>query len=252
MAARARARSAATWPRASIGTDGIDGPTDAAGAIVDSTTAVARDGGGSRSPDTLPRRQQQLRVLRRLGDLIRTGPTSTNVGDLQVILIADDLARRRHPPPHPRDRFITPPPRASSRSCCAIPREERTTLQAPAQGARRPSGELLQIRGNRFGLPEKMDLVVGRLQTNPGGFGFVVPEHADAGRARRTSTSPPPNLTEAMHGDRVVARVERQTREGARRTHHPHPRAQPGDRRRPLRGGRRRVSATSCRSTAAS
>ena len=37
------------------------------------------------------------------------------------------------------------------------------------------SGELIQIRGNRFGLPEKMDLYVGRLQTNPAGYGFVVP-----------------------------------------------------------------------------
>ena len=62
---------------------------------------------------------------------------------------------------------------------------------------------------------------------------------AEAGRARRTSTSPRANLTEAMHGDRVVARVERETRKGARRAHHPHPRAQPGDHRRPLRGRRR-------------
>ena len=38
------------------------------------------------------------------------------------------------------------------------------------------SGELIQIRGNRFGLPEKMDLYVGRLQTHPAGYGFVVPE----------------------------------------------------------------------------
>jgi ribonuclease R len=74
-------------------------------------------------------------------------------------------------------------------------------------------GELLQIRGNRFGLPDKMDLVVGRLQTNPGGFGFVVPEHAKPGD-RQDIYVAAANLTEAMHGDRVVARVERRTERG--------------------------------------
>src|SRR5436309_14764997 len=42
------------------------------------------------------------------------------------------------------------------------------------------SGDLIQIRGNRVGLPDKMDLVVGRLQANPAGYGFVVPERRDA------------------------------------------------------------------------
>src|SRR5262249_23687081 len=62
-----------------------------------------------------------------------------------------------------------------------VPREERasfkrhiTTLVA--------SGDLIQIRGHRFGLPEKMDLHVGRLQTHPAGYGFVVPDRPiDAG-----------------------------------------------------------------------
>jgi ribonuclease R len=75
------------------------------------------------------------------------------------------------------------------------------------------SGELLLIRGNRYGLSEKMDLIVGRLTTNPGGFGFVVPERAD-GAALPDIYIPAANLTEAMHGDRVVARVERHTERG--------------------------------------
>ena len=70
------------------------------------------------------------------------------------------------------------------------------------------SGELIQIRGNRFGLPEKMDLYVGRLQTNPAGYGFVTPE-----RPLEPSGGdiyiPNQNLDEAMHGDRVVVRIER-------------------------------------------
>ena len=70
------------------------------------------------------------------------------------------------------------------------------------------AGELIQIRGNRFGLPEKMDLYVGRLQTNPAGYGFVTPE-----RPLEPSGGdiyiPNQSLEEAMHGDRVVVRIER-------------------------------------------
>jgi ribonuclease R len=93
-----------------------------------------------------------------------------------------------------------------------IPREERTAFKRQLK-ALVTAGELLQIRGNRFGLPEKMDLVVGRLTTNPGGFGFVVPEHADRGD-RKDIYIAAPNLTEAMHGDRVIARAERETPKG--------------------------------------
>src|SRR5262245_39827265 len=57
-----------------------------------------------------------------------------------------------------------------------VPREERAGFKRQLK-AMVSSGDLLQIRGNRFGLPEKMDLIVGKLTTNPGGFGFVVPEH---------------------------------------------------------------------------
>jgi glycerate 2-kinase len=72
---------------ASVGTDGVDGPTDAAGAIVDSRTVVRAAGAG------LDRRaylddNDSYRFFAALDDLIRTGPTGTNVGDLQVILVA--------------------------------------------------------------------------------------------------------------------------------------------------------------------
>jgi len=72
---------------ASIGTDGIDGPTDAAGAIVDSTTrARAREGG--LEPADFLRDNNAYAFFAALGDLILTGPTGTNVGDLQVFLVA--------------------------------------------------------------------------------------------------------------------------------------------------------------------
>ena len=93
-----------------------------------------------------------------------------------------------------------------------VPREERTSFRRLLKTLV-ADGSLLQIRGNRFGLPEKMDVVVGRLQTNPGGFGFVIPDDAKPGE-RQDIFIAPPNLTDAMHGDRVVARVERRTEKG--------------------------------------
>ena len=43
------------------------------------------------------------------------------------------------------------------------------------------SGQLVPVRGNRFALPDSDDVVAGRLQTNPSGFGFVVPDDAQEG-----------------------------------------------------------------------
>jgi hydroxypyruvate reductase len=71
---------------ASVGTDGIDGPTDAAGAIVDSTT-ITRAQAAELSPDFYLNENDCYTFFNNLGDLIRTGPTGTNVGDVQVILI---------------------------------------------------------------------------------------------------------------------------------------------------------------------
>ncbi len=73
---------------ASVGTDGIDGPTDAAGAIVDRSTLTRAAAAGIESPDHYLNDNNTYEFFDRLGDLIRTGPTNTNVGDLQVVLIA--------------------------------------------------------------------------------------------------------------------------------------------------------------------
>jgi glycerate-2-kinase len=81
------AAAAADVVFASAGTDGIDGPTDAAGAIVDSTTA-ARAAAQALEPRRYLHDNNAYAFFDRLGDLVRTGPTSTNVGDLQVMLIA--------------------------------------------------------------------------------------------------------------------------------------------------------------------
>ena len=74
-------------------------------------------------------------------------------------------------------------------------------------------GALIQIKGNRYGLPDRMDLVVGKLEGHPSGFGFVVPERPVEG-LRRDIYVAEQNLREAMHGDRVVVRIERYREDG--------------------------------------
>jgi glycerate 2-kinase len=73
---------------ASIGTDGIDGPTDAAGAIADSTTVARAKKEGIPSPLRYLDNNDSYTFFANLSDLIKTGHTGTNVGDLQVILLA--------------------------------------------------------------------------------------------------------------------------------------------------------------------
>jgi hydroxypyruvate reductase len=73
---------------ASVGTDGIDGPTDAAGAIVDLTTFERAAAAGLAAPEDYLTDNNTYEFFNRIGDLIHTGPTDTNVGDLQVILVA--------------------------------------------------------------------------------------------------------------------------------------------------------------------
>jgi ribonuclease R len=94
-----------------------------------------------------------------------------------------------------------------------IPREQRASLTR-LLGDLVERGELIQTRGNRFGLPDRMNLVVGRITTHPRGFGFVVPDRAleEVSGDIYIAGS---NLNQAMHGDRVVARIERVTDRGA-------------------------------------
>ena len=63
------------------GTDGSDGPTDAAGAIADGST-LGRLG----SAQEFLARNDSYHYFEKLGDLIKTGPTNTNVMDVRLIL----------------------------------------------------------------------------------------------------------------------------------------------------------------------
>lgn len=73
---------------ASVGTDGIDGPTDAAGATVDHQTLARAAAAGLPAVAAYLRENDSYAFFNALGDLIRTGPTRTNVGDLQIALVA--------------------------------------------------------------------------------------------------------------------------------------------------------------------
>ncbi len=69
-----------------IGTDGTDGPTDAAGAVVDGST-LARAQRLSVDLKGALQRHNTYPALKRLDQLIMTGPTGTNVNDLYLLLI---------------------------------------------------------------------------------------------------------------------------------------------------------------------
>ena len=76
----------AAWALLSGGTDGIDGPTDAAGGLVDAETLQRiRSNGGD--PQALLDNNDAYRALGLSGDLLTTGATGTNVADLQVVLL---------------------------------------------------------------------------------------------------------------------------------------------------------------------
>jgi hydroxypyruvate reductase len=71
---------------ASMVTDGIDGPTDAAGALVtDGTLRSAAEKG--LNPEEYLENNDSHTFFKRIGGLIYTGPTGTNVGDITILLV---------------------------------------------------------------------------------------------------------------------------------------------------------------------
>src|SRR5829696_6738048 len=93
-----------------------------------------------------------------------------------------------------------------------ISRDERTGLKRNLRSLVN-DGSLIQIKGDRYGLPDRMDLVVGKLDGHPSGFGFVAPERPVEGLTRDIYVAEH-NLKEALHGDRVVVRIERYREDG--------------------------------------
>ncbi len=74
----------------SVGSDGTDGPTDAAGGYADGDTLAELKAQGVDAHDAL-RENDAYTALGKVGGLIRTGPTGTNVNDVAVALLRGTL-----------------------------------------------------------------------------------------------------------------------------------------------------------------
>jgi len=70
----------------SIGTDGTDGPTDAAGGCADATTVARAEAKGHNARKDLAS-NDSYHFLEAAGDLLKTGPTRTNVMDVRIVLV---------------------------------------------------------------------------------------------------------------------------------------------------------------------
>lgn len=66
-------------------------------------------------------------------------------------------------------------------------------------------GEIVKTRTEHYGVPERMGLVVGKLQGHQKGFAFVLPE-----TDRPDVFVPAPNLNGAMHSDRVIVKITKE------------------------------------------
>ncbi len=85
LAAAAGIRGLADTAVISVGSDGTDGPTDAAGGLVDGETVSAISGLGLDLEKILAD-NDSYHGLDACGCLVRTGPTGTNVNDLTILL----------------------------------------------------------------------------------------------------------------------------------------------------------------------
>ncbi len=88
-----------------------------------------------------------------------------------------------------------------------IPSEERKKVRELIQRLT-SQGRLVHLKGKRYGLPEKMRLVTGRLTVHRDGYGFV--ETGEKGQP--DVFIPPGKLKGAVDGDRVVVRIEKSGR----------------------------------------
>jgi hydroxypyruvate reductase len=86
LAAAIALEGLSNWLVLSAGTDGTDGPTDAAGAIADGTT-VARAAARKKPARAALENNNSHAVFQSIEDLVETGPTGTNVMDIHLFLV---------------------------------------------------------------------------------------------------------------------------------------------------------------------
>jgi ribonuclease R len=95
-----------------------------------------------------------------------------------------------------------------------VPRESRATFRRRLRELV-DRGSLVETRAGLYGLPDHMDLVAGRVTRHPDGYAFVEPETRAGGDFSGDVYVAGPHAGEAMHGDRVLVRIERR-RDGNR------------------------------------
>jgi len=84
-----------------------------------------------------------------------------------------------------------------------VPREDRPVLQGLLDEMVK-EGVIIKTKKERYGVPEKMGLVVGTFQGSSRGFGFVIPDVGDG-----DVFIPANYINGAMHGDRVIASLHK-------------------------------------------
>jgi ribonuclease R len=94
-----------------------------------------------------------------------------------------------------------------------VPREERASFRRRVKHLI-ASGALIETRGQHVGLPDRMHLATGRIEMNAQGYAFVRPERP-LDEVKGDIYVAAGNSHEAMHGDRVVVRLEH-VRDGGR------------------------------------
>ena len=104
-----------------------------------------------------------------------------------------------------REDAYRPLPEAELRMGLGLPESEGKEL-SDALAALEAEGAVIRNRSGLYGLPSRMNLVVGRLSMSPKGFGFIIPDVRET--EEETDVFVPGSaMGTAMHGDRVVARV---------------------------------------------
>ena len=107
---------------------------------------------------------------------------------------------------------------SSSRPCklqeiadaLSVPPDQHDALRGRLRGMT-DDGVLVRNRRGGYGLAEQMDLVSGRIQAHPDGYGFCIPDDGGV-----DLFIPPRQMQALMHGDRIVARQTGTDRQGRR------------------------------------
>ena len=87
-----------------------------------------------------------------------------------------------------------------------VPRDKRNEFKTLIKELSE-SGEVVRVKGKRYGLAKKMNLLTGTVSSHPEGFGFVTPEQP-GDRKDGDIFIKARNMGSAMHGDQVLVRLE--------------------------------------------